>query len=155
MTVFTTAHSCASPEPDEAAPNPPIKFILNNNTLYCFPLTPDARVRSHFSPCEICGGQSDTVTGFSPSTSDFACQYHSAVDTTQSLQSTAAFNNTHKSTLMLAADLRRCRHSSVCCGDTVISKLSVCFFCLLSCHGPTDLTSRDVHSSSLLYPLNP
>ena len=42
-----------------------------------WPLTADARVRSRVSPCDICCGQSGTVTGFSPSTSVFACQYHS------------------------------------------------------------------------------
>jgi len=40
-------------------------------------LKAEAWVRSQFNPCEICGGQSDTATGFSPSTSDFSCQYHS------------------------------------------------------------------------------
>jgi hypothetical protein len=41
------------------------------------PLAVEARVRSQFSSCEICGGQSGTETGFSPSTSIFPCQYHS------------------------------------------------------------------------------
>jgi hypothetical protein len=33
--------------------------------------TKDIRVRSHLSPCDICGGQGDIGTGFSPSTSVF------------------------------------------------------------------------------------
>jgi hypothetical protein len=41
------------------------------------PLTAKARVRARArtNPCWICGGQSGTGTGFSPSSSAFPCQY--------------------------------------------------------------------------------
>jgi hypothetical protein len=41
------------------------------------PLIAEARVRSRVSPFGVYGGQSDTGTGFSSTTSVFRCQVHS------------------------------------------------------------------------------
>jgi hypothetical protein len=44
-----------------------------------WPLIAGSRVRAGVNACEICGGQSGTGTGSSPSCSVFLCQYHSTV----------------------------------------------------------------------------
>jgi hypothetical protein len=43
------------------------------------PLAAEAQVRDRVNPCGICGGQSGTGTGFTPTSSFFLCLYHSAV----------------------------------------------------------------------------
>jgi hypothetical protein len=44
-----------------------------------WPLTAEAQVRSRVNPRGICGGQSGTGTGFSPSSSTLPSRYCSAI----------------------------------------------------------------------------
>jgi hypothetical protein len=48
------------------------------SSISCRPITAEARIRSWFRSNEFCGGQIGTGTGFSPNTSVFCSQYHSA-----------------------------------------------------------------------------
>ena len=45
----------------------------------CHPVTVQVSVRSQARPCGICGGQSETVTGFSSGSAVFPSQYHSTI----------------------------------------------------------------------------
>jgi hypothetical protein len=49
------------------------------------PLTAEATVLSRVSPFGICGGQSDTGTGFPPEYFGFPCQFHSTGRKTKKL----------------------------------------------------------------------
>jgi hypothetical protein len=53
--------------------------VVLRKSILCRPSTAEARVRSRVYPCGICGGQSNTGRGFSPSTWVFPCQFHSTV----------------------------------------------------------------------------
>jgi hypothetical protein len=79
------------------------------------PPTAETRIRSRVSPCEICGVQSGTGTGFSPSTSVFRCQFHS---TGAPLLGKGQKNNNHlhlHHRVAQEASRLRCVRS-VCCG---------------------------------------
>jgi len=54
-----------------------VQISKHSGTGYVLSIA-EARVHNRISPCRICGGQSDTATGFSPSTLVLPCQYHSA-----------------------------------------------------------------------------
>jgi hypothetical protein len=63
------------------------------------PVTAVARFRSQATPYEICGGQSDTETGFSSSNSVLQhCSHSSVTDAMLTLQLIASLNNTHTRT---------------------------------------------------------
>jgi hypothetical protein len=47
--------------------------------ISCWPLTTEAWIRTHVSPCGDYSEQSGTGTGFSPNSSIFLCQYHSTI----------------------------------------------------------------------------
>jgi hypothetical protein len=59
--------------------NPSVKGRAVAQVISRRPVTAEARVRVRVNPCGICGGQSGTGTGFSPSSSVSPCQYHSTV----------------------------------------------------------------------------
>jgi hypothetical protein len=56
-------------------------------------LTTEAWVRSQVSACDICGGQSGTGSGFSPSTSIFHCQYYSTKATNSSSSTCCSYQD--------------------------------------------------------------
>jgi hypothetical protein len=76
-------------------------------------LTAEARVRSRVGSCRICGGQSGTGTGFSPSTSVFSCQFDSTAAPLKwkSRRNLIFITELHNTPCML-----RCVRS-ICCGD--------------------------------------
>ena len=57
---------------------PPAQIVPQLRPVGRRSLTTETQVRSQDSPCEICGGQSGTVTGFPPSTSAFHIQYNNS-----------------------------------------------------------------------------
>jgi hypothetical protein len=52
--------------------------VYSNILLTKCEKTAEARLHALISPCGICSGQSGTGTVFSPTSSVFPCQYHSA-----------------------------------------------------------------------------
>jgi hypothetical protein len=96
------------------------------------PLTAESRVRARVNPFGICGRQSGTGTGISPSSSVFPCQYHSTV-----------VLNTHVSSVRwicpsVAAVQRRKSHP-------INKKIAKCMMCVTMMDNlETLLTGRDL-----------
>jgi hypothetical protein len=76
------------------------------------PLTAEAQVRCQVGQCGICGGQSGTGTGFSPSTSVFPSQFHSTG---------ALLKKMEKQKKTSSSSSQGCTISLQCCGASVAS----------------------------------
>jgi hypothetical protein len=62
---------------DLNAKHPDLNSRLTTAPRPCDYANSEGRVRARVNPCGICGGQSGTATGFSPSSSVVPCQYNS------------------------------------------------------------------------------
>jgi hypothetical protein len=86
------------------------------------PLTAETTVRSRVSPYGICGGQSDTGTGFSPSTLVYPCQFHSTGAPLKFKSRKKPYHHYHR-VAQEALRLRCVR--SICCGALHPKKIPI------------------------------